>query len=176
MLFNFAIPYKLTFEDKVNLLGQDGRDLCDEFVVAGLADAGLEPASPEGRTEAVRLRAAFLARRLPELRTKVTVDAILAKIVGNKHGDKADRKVQKTWARVQDAADDAVLDDPKTLGIAELSAADASWLVDMLFKPGRGEGEPEPTDAWQFPAAMGRWLDLFEAEALALCRQVRAKS
>lgn len=171
MQFNFAIPYALTFEDKVNLLGQDGRDHCDDFVTASLALRGVDPRSPEARDLAVEARTEFFKNRETELRTKVTVDLILAKIVNNKYGDKADRKVQRMWARVQDIADAAVED---RTGVGELSASDASWLVDVLFKPGRG-GDPEPTDAWQFPPALARWADTFETEALALCRAVRAK-
>ena len=167
MQFNFALPYKLTYEDTVNLLGQDGRDACDAYVLDTLAQRGVDPASPEARELARETRKTFIAGQMDAIRTKISVEMILARIVVAKYGDKADRKVQRAWARVQDAADAGP--------VADLSVQDASWLVDLLWKPSRKDEDPEPTDAWQFPPALARWADTFETEALALCRAVRAK-
>ncbi len=169
MQLNFAIPYKLTRQDRINLLTQDERDAGDQLIKSALALGNVNPETDPAtaRSVADSVRAQLLDEALVGQRVRVTADMLLARAVAVRYPEMA-RQDQRAWARVQDAAD------AHEGGAVELSAADAAWLVGVLFEP--GEDSDRLTKAWdKFPAAWARWADALEAEARAWHAAVRLK-
>lgn len=168
MTFTFALDYWLKYEDKVVLLGQDGRNDCDDYVVGKLETAGIDPEAPVAARRARELRAAYFDGVDEALRAKLTVQLIEVG-VREKFGREMPRKDQRVWARIQDVAED-------TPASAELSTSDALWLVELFFgcaTPKHGGVRLEPTAAWnKFGHQVARHLDAFESALEALARRL----
>lgn len=166
--FTFALDYRLRYEDKVALLGQDGRNDCDDYVIGKLEAAGVDLEAPIAARRARELRAAYLDQVDAALRARLTVQMVEVG-VQEKFGREMPRKDQRAWARIQDAAEDA----PES---AELSPADALWLVELFFgcaTPKRGEARLEPTKAWdKFAHRAARHVSIFESALEALARRL----